>query len=72
MAEARGRDNWQHTSALLALLANIHRDPKRSGPFKPDDFNPYAQRKGAAKVDRKTGFAALRELFVKERNRGGR
>jgi hypothetical protein len=43
MAEARQRTAWEQTSATLALLANIHRDEKkRSSPFTPDEFNPFA------------------------------
>jgi len=41
MAEARCRERWAHTSAVLALIANVHRDPKRSRVFKPADFNPH-------------------------------
>jgi hypothetical protein len=43
MAEGRRRDAWQHTSALLAMLFNAHRDPKKSQPRKPTDFDPYFQ-----------------------------
>ena len=36
---------WSHTSAVMALLANCHRDTeKRPQPFMPDDFNPRVQR----------------------------
>lgn len=42
MAEGRERANWQHTSAILAFMAEPHRDrKKRSRPFRPADFNPY-------------------------------
>ncbi|MEO2031482.1 MAG: hypothetical protein ABGZ35_05305 [Planctomycetaceae bacterium] len=41
MAEARSRDHWNHTSAILALTANTHRDPKKSKTFKPTDFHPH-------------------------------
>jgi len=44
MAEAKRRDAWLHTSNLLAMLANCHRDPKKSSAAKPKDFNPYTQR----------------------------
>ena len=63
MAEARGRDNWQRTSAVLALLANIHRDPKRSGLFKPDDFNPYTRRRPARLG--KGSITVLKDVFVR-------
>ena len=45
MAEGRARERWTHTSWLLAMMANVNRDPKRSRVFHPDDFNPYAQRR---------------------------
>jgi len=33
-------------SALLALLANVHRDPKKTKAFTPNDFNPLASANG--------------------------
>ena len=42
MAEARAREAWNHTSAVLAMIANANRDPKKSRPLKPGDFHPYA------------------------------
>ena len=42
MAEARCRERWAHTSAVLALIANVHRDQrKKPTPYKPADFNPH-------------------------------
>ncbi|MFN9137770.1 MAG: hypothetical protein ACK5YE_18170 [Planctomyces sp.] len=29
----------------MALLVNLHRDPKRGGLVKPDEFHPFRQRK---------------------------
>ena len=43
MAEARARAAWDRTSLLCALIANANRDPKKSRPVKPADFNPYAK-----------------------------
>ena len=40
MAEGRAKDQWQYTSSILALIANVNRDPKKSKEFKPSDFNP--------------------------------
>ena len=42
MAEARRREAWSHTSAVLALIANVNRDPRRVRAFGPEDFNPFA------------------------------
>ena len=42
MAEAKAKHDWNVTSSVMALLAEINRDRKRRRkPFKPDDFNPY-------------------------------
>lgn len=69
MAEGRGREHWAHTSALLALLANVHRDPKKHRAFSPADFNPYEaleRRKPTAKAK---DLSILKEVFVDRRNR---
>jgi hypothetical protein len=43
MAEGRRKENWSHTSHLLAMLANANRDAKKQRqPFSPNDFNPFA------------------------------
>jgi hypothetical protein len=63
MAEARGRDYWNHTSAVLAMIANVNRDPKKTPAFQPADFDPYRPPK-AVRVDRKTGFARLKSVFI--------
>jgi hypothetical protein len=63
MAEARCRERWAHTSALLALTANIHRDHrKKPTPFKPDDFSPF-QRRRELPV-RKVSIDVLKRVFV--------
>ncbi len=48
MAEGLGRERWAHTSLICALIANANRDPKKQRPFRPDEFNPYAERRGTA------------------------
>ncbi len=60
MAEGRQQERWQHTAALLALIANCHRDPKRRRPYTPDDFIPKPR-------DRQSGVAdltLLKAVFV--------
>lgn len=59
MAEARERSEWGRISALLALIANAHRDPKKSRAFKPGDFDPFAQ----SGHERTNDIDALRALF---------
>ena len=60
MAEARERSEWGRTSALLALIANAHRDAKRTRAFKPSDFDPFAGRG----EERMSDISALRALFT--------
>jgi hypothetical protein len=66
-ADARRRDEWQHTSALLAMFANVHRNPKKKPqPFTPAEFNPLAdERKKPVKA--KTGVRTLKTIFVDRR-----
>ena len=60
MAEARGKLEWGRTSCLMALVSNLLRDPKKSKPAKPADFNPYFQKaKGVMKVT----MAQLKGMF---------
>ena len=38
----RDRRLWEHTSSVMALMANSNRDPKRRPrAYTVDDFNPY-------------------------------
>lgn len=32
---------WNHTAQLLAMTANVHRDPKKTPVFSPQDFHPH-------------------------------
>lgn len=50
MAEARGKTEWARTGAILAMLANVNRDPKKQKAFKPSDFNPFFDMKNQAKI----------------------
>jgi hypothetical protein len=58
MAEARGRESWAHTSAILALIANVNRDPKKTRPFKPSDFDPYSAK------DRRDAAIEVKDMDV--------
>lgn len=64
MAEGRGRADWARTSALLALIANANRDPrKKPSPFKAADFDPYVRRDRRDEAIEVTDMAVLREAF---------
>lgn len=74
MSEGLGRERWAHTSAILALVANVNRDPKkRARPYKPDDFNPYRDRESKKRPRRsasKEEMAFLREALMSMKGRG--
>ncbi len=63
MAEARGREAWGHTSAILTLIANVNRDPKKTRPFKPSDFDPYSARDKREDALEVKDMAILRDAF---------
>ncbi len=72
MAEGQGREQWAHTSTVLAMIANVNRDPKKGRALKPDDFNPYAdeRRSNAIPVsDAKDAARVLRAAFGGRRKR---
>ena len=57
MRRGRDRDQWRHTSSLIASMFNTVRDAKRRRqPFTPDMFDPYAPVK-------KQSFAAFGKLI---------
>jgi hypothetical protein len=62
MGEARSQVLWNHTSSVLAMLANIHRDAKRAKVYHPSDFNPHAKKR----IQRRTmvGIQALKHIFI--------
>lgn len=61
MADGRSREAWNHTSALLAMLANVHRDRKKR-PLQPADFHPYAKAKQGRLP--KAPVSLLKTVFV--------
>lgn len=64
MAEARGREAWAHTSGILALIANVNRDPKKTRPYKPGDFDPYSARDKRSEAIAITDMAFLKDAFA--------
>ncbi len=61
MIEARQDNDWDHTSMLLALIANVHRNQKHSKPVYPRDFHPYAKSKShTTRID---DLGQIRHMF---------
>jgi len=65
MAEARGRAEWSRMSSLMALVANVNRDPRRSRVFRPRDFNPYEARRTGGIPITAANIDLLKQVFVK-------
>jgi len=69
MAEARASSAWDHTSVVLAMLANCHRDPKKHRAFGAEQFHPYRRKSRAAAgvaITRKN-IGLLKKAFVDRR-----
>ena len=62
MAEAKSRQAWNHTSAILAMLANVHRDAKKTRAYRPADFHPH--RRHEKPTITKVAINVLKQVFV--------
>ena len=67
MVEGRGEFEWSQTASLMALAANLVRDPKKGKAASPADFNPFAQRPPKPVLKGKEMLAALKAAFVRDR-----
>jgi len=67
MVEGKQTEEWNHTSAVLAMLANAHRDPKKTRPFKPGDFHPGVKRAAPEAPLPKVDISILKTVFVDRR-----
>jgi hypothetical protein len=63
MLEGRQRHEWSIASSCLSVIANLHRDPKRSRSFKPSDFDPFAQRSHAQRRIT-VPVSVLKDVFI--------
>ncbi|HOQ06142.1 MAG TPA: hypothetical protein PLX18_12700 [Anaerohalosphaeraceae bacterium] len=65
MSEGRFESQWAHTSSIMALIANVNRDPKKGRVFTPDDFNPYARKKTDRVIEiSKSNIGLMRRAFT--------
>ena len=65
MTQSRQKQDWQHTSNLMALLANLLTF-NRSHTFKAADFDPFAQSQSSSVIplDTADAMALLKRTFV--------
>ncbi|MFI4915584.1 MAG: hypothetical protein ACIAS6_03625 [Phycisphaerales bacterium JB060] len=71
MAEARQHDEWSRTSSVMALVANTQRNPKKTRPFRPSDFDPFARA-----ADKRTQIipapvSVLKDVFIRNQKQQG-
>ncbi len=65
MAEGRAAQEWAQTSALMTLISNIHRDPKKGKALPPDYFNPFKKlKKRTNKIMKTKDLSILKKVFV--------
>jgi len=64
MAEARLDDEWNHTSAVLAMLANIHRDPKKHSAYRPEHFHPFKRKTSVGIRITRENIGLLKKVFL--------
>lgn len=65
MVEGRGKFEWNQTASLMALAANLVRDPKKGRAASPSDFNPFAPKPPKPVLKGKEMLAALKAAFIK-------
>ena len=64
MAEGQGRAAWARTALLAAILANAHRDPRRTRAFEPKDFDPYARGDARRRLDDGTTMEMIKQALT--------
>ena len=60
MLDGRQRHDWSLAAAVMSVIANTSRDPKRSRLLKAADFDPFAKQGRPVKVD----VSVLKDVFI--------
>lgn len=67
MYRGKSELTWQPISVLCCLIANVNRDPKKTKPFVPADFNPWQAKKrtmGKTKFPLNKQTISMLKVFV--------
>jgi hypothetical protein len=68
MTRACQSERWNHTAAQLAMLANVHRDPKKGRIAKAADFHPLLKTRATPNAPPLKGdIGMLKTVFVDRR-----
>jgi len=70
MFHNRGKEAWSHTSSLMAVLANTHRDSKKHRPYGPKDFDPYRCDEPDKPTTKLKDLSILKSIFVDNQQAG--
>jgi len=68
MGEARSRQLWNHTSSMLAMIANALLRRKGRPAYQPKQFNPHARltpKPPVTEEESQLAFRMMRRAFVK-------
>lgn len=71
MAESRQRDEWSRTSSVMALVANTQRNPKKTRPFRPGDFDPFARAADKRTQVIPAPVSVLKDVFIRNQKQQG-
>ena len=69
MAEGREEEAWNHTSNILATLANVN---STKAKFTAADFNPFSKRKQRQVKRTKNNIKLLKTVFIDNARKGRR
>ena len=64
MADARTKSEWSRIASLMALIANVNRDPNKQSAFEPKDFFTFDEPKSDVKVPKTKDLSILRSVFI--------
>jgi len=67
MAEGAESIRWWHTAHVLAMLANVNRDAKKSRAFKAADFHPYERSRRRSGIPLTKANVHMLKALVKEK-----
>jgi hypothetical protein len=64
MVEGRTQEDWNHTASVLAMVANVNRDPKKGRPLRPGDFHPHVKPTASEPPPPQAPVSLLKSVFV--------
>jgi hypothetical protein len=63
MGEACAKAEWSRTASLMALIANVNRDPSKQRAFEAKDFYPFEEPEPKP-IPKTKDLSVLRTVFV--------